>query len=90
MVKVCGKINPADLMTKYLSADINEGHCARLGLQFMGGRAKAAPTLSSILEGNAVWEVAGNGIAAVAADNKLEDEYKGDMEARSQSTINIK
>ena len=38
--KVLGTINPADLMTKYLSAEVNEGHCTRPGVQFDGGMSE--------------------------------------------------
>ena len=54
--KVFGTINPADLMTKYLTAEVNEGHCARLDVTFDEGRAETAPTLSAVMEGKAVWE----------------------------------
>ena len=49
--KVLGTMNPADLMTKYLSAEVNEGHCARLEVRFAIGRADCAPTLSQFMEG---------------------------------------
>ena len=47
--KVLGTINPADLVTQYLTADANEGHCPRPSVHFALGRASSAPTLSSIL-----------------------------------------
>lgn len=62
--KVLGTINPADLMIKYLSAEINEGHCARLGVQFTRHRAEAAPTPSRMMEGKAVWELDVAGVTA--------------------------
>ena len=76
-------------MTKYLSAEVNKGHCARLSVPFATGRAEAAPTLSGMLEGRAVWEDDGppflyrNGDASSNPDNG--DEI---MEARFQRVVN--
>ena len=55
--KVLGTDNPADLMTKHLTQDVIEKHCATLGVQFPGGRAEAAPTLSKVTDLKAVWEL---------------------------------
>ena len=46
--KVLGTINPADLMTKYLTQEVLKGHCDRTNLYFKGGRAQAAPQLNLI------------------------------------------
>ena len=77
-----GTINPADLMTKYFMAGGNEGHCARLSAQFAPGRAKAAPTLSNLLEGEAMWEMASSGVHVVTNNVGDNDKYKADIEAR--------
>ena len=45
-VKVPGKSNPADLMTKFLGAPMMEEHCRRLLLSKMSGRADMASDLS--------------------------------------------
>ena len=45
-VKVSGKSNPADLMTKFLGAPMMEEHCRRLLLSKMSGRADMASDLS--------------------------------------------
>ena len=55
--KVLGTDNPADLMTKHLTQDVIEKHCATLRVQFLGGRAETAPTLSTIMQRKAIWEL---------------------------------
>ena len=54
--KVLGAENPADLMTKYLNAEIITRHCKKLETSFEGGRATGAPQLSSLFISKAVWE----------------------------------
>ena len=80
-----GTINPADLMTKYLTAEVNEGHCQRLGLHFKIGRAGSAPTLSHLMEGHATWEVKDQDRKD---DDGSEDEGERVMQARFQATLN--
>ena len=46
--KVLGAINPADLMTKYLTREVLMGHCDGVNLYFKDGRAQAAPQLNTI------------------------------------------
>ena len=48
--KVLGTINPADLMTKYLTRDVLMGHCERINLIYKEGRAHAAPKLNMVLK----------------------------------------
>ena len=43
--KVLGKVNPADLYTKYLDANTVERHTTALAYKFTQGRAKEAPKL---------------------------------------------
>ena len=45
-VKVLGKSNPADLMTKFLGAPMLEEHCRRLLLSKISGRAEMASDVS--------------------------------------------
>ena len=45
--KVCGKHNPADLLTKYLNAETIKRYANVFGLVFLTGRADAAPTVHS-------------------------------------------
>ena len=47
--------NPADLMTKHLSADMIERHSAKLSASWPGGRADKAPNLSLFIT-RATWE----------------------------------
>ncbi len=47
VIKVWGKDNPADLMTKHLPAAELLGHSARLGFELSDGRADAAPRLAA-------------------------------------------
>ena len=47
-LKVLGAKNPADLMTKHMSADLNKQHLETLNQEFVGGRAESAPTLNSV------------------------------------------
>ncbi len=78
-----GTINLADLMTTYLSADVNDGHCTKLSLHFASGRAGSAPTRSSIMDGKATCEMDG----AIANDGAQgDDEYEG-MEATPQEAV---
>ena len=52
--KVLGTINPADLMTKYLTAEVIAAHSERLGGDFKKGRAEVAPKINGVL---AYWQV---------------------------------
>ena len=45
-VKVAGKENPADLMTKYHPGPVLQEHCRRMGLETSRGRAEKAIDLS--------------------------------------------
>jgi hypothetical protein len=83
--KVLGTINPADLMTNYFTSEINEGHCARLGVHFSKGRAETAPPLSSMLEGKATWEMESDNVAVATTHN---NGYEEDMEAKFQQVVN--
>ena len=73
--KVPGTINPADLMTKYFTA---EPMGAILHDQ------KEAPVLSNLQTGNAIWEMACHG--AQAATN-TGYEYEKEMHARCQQVV---
>ena len=53
--KVLGTDNPADLMTKHLSADMIERHCTKLASEWPEGRAEKAPNLSLFIS-KATWE----------------------------------
>ena len=46
--KVFGKLNPADLFTKYLDNSTIEQHVARLNYMFTEGRASDAPTFHNV------------------------------------------
>ncbi len=50
--KVPGTDNPADLFTKHLCAETMRRHVGALGLDFAGGRATSAPTLSRVTNAN--------------------------------------
>ena len=43
-----GSKNPADLMTKYMSAELSNQHLTTLNMKVEGGRAESAPTLDSV------------------------------------------
>ena len=45
MVKVKGTENPADILTKYVSADMLEKMLKIINLRFLGGRSSVAPEL---------------------------------------------
>ena len=55
--KVLGTDNPADLLTKYLTADVLVRHCCRMDATFPEGRAEKAPTLNSMYVTQAIWEL---------------------------------
>ena len=44
-LKVNGTLNPADALTKHLAEPIRMSHFARLEMEFLDGRATAAPEL---------------------------------------------
>ena len=44
-LKVNGTLNPADALTKHLAEPLRVSHFERLNLQFLDGRANAAPEL---------------------------------------------
>ena len=46
--KVLGTKNPADLLTKHLAGEVIDKHVEAIGQEFRGGRAEAAPTISSL------------------------------------------
>ena len=46
--KVLGLVNPADLLTKYLTQEVTKGHCGRINVELRDGRAAKAPQLSMI------------------------------------------
>ena len=46
--KVLGTKNPADLMTKHMSAELAKSHLGILNMQLTGGRAESAPTLDAV------------------------------------------
>ena len=45
--KIDGKVNPADLLTKYLSQDVMKKHMRRLHYSQAEGRAAACPQLAT-------------------------------------------
>ena len=47
--KVLGTANPSDVLTKYMPAELLDTHMRTLGVEHRGGRAKSAPTLSSLV-----------------------------------------
>jgi len=66
-----------------LTAEVNEGHCKRLGVESDEGRAETAPTLSNIMEGKAVWELEVTQLNP--GDGESFEEYMG---ARFQTVLN--
>ena len=46
--KVLGEKNPADLLTKHMSAELSERHLQTLSMRLDSGRADIAPTLDSV------------------------------------------
>ena len=48
--KVLGLVNPADLLTKYLTREVMMSHCRRISAEFTEGRAEVAPELNNILK----------------------------------------
>ena len=48
--KVLGTDNPADLMTKHLTAAVIARHCSKMSAVFPSGRAETAPTLNYITQ----------------------------------------
>ena len=51
IAKIQGNDNPADLMTKHMSASLALHHLHRLGLDFAQGRAKVAAKLHLLAGG---------------------------------------
>ena len=49
--KVLGEKNPADLMTKFMSAELATRHLTTMNMNLCEGRANAAPTLDSMVQG---------------------------------------
>ena len=47
--KILGKVNPANVYTKYLDWATTEKHLAKLNYEFTDGRAREAPKLHSII-----------------------------------------
>ena len=46
--KVLGEKSPANLLTKYLAAEVIHQHCDTLNMRWVEGRAETAPTLDSV------------------------------------------
>ena len=55
------------------TAEVDDRHCARLGVHFAEGRATAAPTLSNLQGGGAAWEANGDGLHAVTNNDNTND-----------------
>jgi hypothetical protein len=55
--KVLGEKNPADLLTKHMSADLANRHLECLNMKVSDGRADTAPTLDSVVR---AWYEGGN------------------------------
>ena len=53
--KVLGTKNPADMLTKHMSAELLSRHMAVLGAELRGGRAETAPQLNSVESVVASW-----------------------------------
>ena len=49
--KVLGEKNPADLLTKHMSAELAGRHLETLNMKLTAGRASTAPTLDSLVQG---------------------------------------
>ena len=54
-IKVLGSKNPADLMTKHMSAELSKQHIETLNMKAEGGRAESAPTLDSVTSYVRAW-----------------------------------
>jgi hypothetical protein len=50
--KVRGDLNPADLLTKHVAADLIARHCQTLGMERLKTRAACAPKLDRVSEDN--------------------------------------
>ena len=50
LVKVCGKINPADLMTKYVDGELIKRHLKSMSTDFREGRAQLAAQLYGVAQ----------------------------------------
>ena len=48
--KVLGETNPADLLTKHMSAELSARHLETLNMKLSSGRAESAPTLDSLVQ----------------------------------------
>jgi hypothetical protein len=48
--KVLGEKNPADLLTKHMSAELSARHLETLNMKLSSGRAESAPTLDSLVQ----------------------------------------
>ena len=48
--KVLGEKNPADVLTKHMSAESSARHLATLNMKLTSGRAESAPTLDSLVQ----------------------------------------
>ena len=48
--KILGEMNPADLLTKHLGADVIKRHLNTMNAAITEGRAESAPEISSVLE----------------------------------------
>jgi hypothetical protein len=46
--KVLGEKNPADLLTKYMTADLSKRHLDAIAAAFVAGRAESAPEIGSL------------------------------------------
>lgn len=80
--KVLGAENLADLMTKYLTQEVSERHCAKLNLQFEDGRAELAPHLASVYVSKAYWEI------EEEEEESDEDQGSYDEWSQLQSVVN--
>ena len=78
--KVLGAKNPADLMTKHMTAELSNQHLKTLNMNVEDGRAKTAPTIDNIESFVQGWYVDLNDESEIESQEEIQgksDERRG-------------
>ena len=73
--KVLGTLNPSDVLTKHVPADLLTAHLKTLGVEVRGGRADSAPELSQ-LEVHRQWYYNEQGSEKVEVEVEVEEDLQ--------------
>ena len=78
-----GTLNPSDVLTKHVTADLLTAHLKTLGVEVRGGRADSAPELSQ-LEVHRQWYYNEQGSEKVEVEVEVEEDLRHDPKPKGR------